>query len=1016
MDYRILGPLEVADRGAQLALTGQRQRALLALLLLHRNEVVPSERLIEGLWDGEPPPSAAKALQNAVSQVRRALARDDPGGAGPLATEHGGYVLRVAPGELDADRFEALLAEGREALDHGDPAIAGERVRKALRLWRGPPLADLTYEAFAQPEIARLEELRLAALEERVDTDLALGRHADLIAELEAAVAQHPLRERTRAQLMLALYRSGRQAEALEVFRAGRRTLVGELGIEPGPALRERHEAILRQDEELAAAPRPRPPPSPARRRWTLHALVAGSALLLVAAAAAAAVIAMRDEPSGAGLKRVTGNSLVAIDPRSSRIAASYPTGSTPTSVAAGDHGAWALNADDATLTLVADRTSAPRTFSVPGTPVDLAAGSDGSWALTGRRGADFRVVELDPSTGAPLRTIVLPKGEDATWFSLNRLALGRDAIWALGAEGRLLRIDPSGARPTVDVRGLDASAVAASGDGAWAIAQTPRSYVIARVAADGRVTRRVPIAATELDGLATGAGAAWVTAPQEGLLWRVTPETTRSLPVGAGARGVAVAGGAVWVANAARGTVTKVDPRSGRIASTVQIGNAPRALAADGKYLWVTVAAGAGAPARDAARAASGAVTAPSCGAVDAGGRPPDRLIVSDLPLHREGMGSVADAISFALRRREFRAGRFHVGYQSCDDSTAKQQDFDPEKCRANAELYAQTPRVVGIVGPYNSPCTLEQLAITNRAPGGPLATISPTNTVLELTKPLPGGAPDQIARLYPTGRRHYVRLLGANDGQGAALVEFARDQGVRRLAIVHDEFDYGRATAWHARRAARRLGVDVTGVHRVRVMRGAGPARATGRRVARARPDGLLYAGVPDWGPSRGERPAFALVRTVRERRGRAIPVFGPDSWSDGPFAFAELGRNARGIYFTQPGVPVKRLGPEGQRFAREFGATQPGGIVRDDAVLAAQAIELLLDAIARSDGTRGSVTRALLATDIQDGLIGPVRFDADGDISPQPYSVIHLTRRTGMNAGLIPSGAALAAIITP
>jgi DNA-binding SARP family transcriptional activator len=1015
MDFRILGPLEVtADRGDRLALTGQRQRALLALLLLHRNEVVPSEQLVEGLWEGEPPPSAPKALQNAVSQVRRALAHGEPGGAGPLDTAHGGYVLHVAPGELDADCFEALLADGRDALDEGDPVVAGDRLREALRLWRGPPLAELAYERFAQSEIRRLEELRLAALEERIEADLAVGRHADLVAELEALVEQHPLRERMRAQLMLALYRTGRQAEALEVFRDGRRALIGELGIEPGPELRARHDAILRQDEALTAVPR-------ARRTRTVHprhasVLLLGAALLALAAAAAAALMLARgDRTPAAGLPQVRGNSLVAIDVRSARPVASYPTGGTPTSVAAGVHGAWALNADDATLTRVSDQTSTPRTLSVPGTPIDLAAGAEGVWALAGRGGAHFRLVELEPTTGATRRTVALPPGEDATWFSLNRLALAPDALWAIGAEGRLLRIDPSGVRPIAAVRGLDASAVVASGDGAWAIARSPLSHVLAHVSAAGRVTKRVPVVAAELDGLAAGAGAAWVTAPQEGLLWRVTPESTRSIDVGAGARGVAVAGGSVWVANAARGTVTRVDPRAGRVTATVRLGNAPRGVATDGDRLWVTVAAAAGAPASDAERAASGAVTAPACSAVVAGAAAPDRLIVSDLPLHLEGMSSVADAIAFALRRREFRAGRFDVGYQSCDDSTAKQRSFDPEKCRANAALYAQTPRVVGVIGPYNSDCALEQLAVTNRAPGGPLATISPTNTLLELTKPLPGGDPGPVTRLYPTGERHYARLLGANDGQGAALAQFAHEQGARRLAIVYDEFDYGRTIAWYARRAARRLGLGLTGVYRIRVMRGAAPARALGRRLARARPDALLYAGVPFWGPSRGERPAFALVRSLRERLGRELPVIGPDAWADGPSVFAELRSYARGIHFTQPGVPVARLGAEGQRFAAEFGATQPGGIVRDDGVLAAQAVELLLDAIARSDGTRGSVTRALLATDIDDGLIGPVRFDPDGDIRPRPFSVIRLTRRTGVEAGLIPT-ADVAAIIEP
>jgi DNA-binding SARP family transcriptional activator len=206
MDYRILGPLELVDGSIPLTLSGGRQRALLALLLIHRNEAVPSEQLIDALWGERPPPSAPKALQNAVLQIRRALGDK----ATALVTEHGGYLLRVADGELDADRFAALAAVGRAALDEGDPAAAASKLREALGLWRGPPFTDLGYEAFAQPEIARLEEQRLGALEDRIDADLALGRHEDLLGELQELVAREPLREHVRGQLMLALYRSGR--------------------------------------------------------------------------------------------------------------------------------------------------------------------------------------------------------------------------------------------------------------------------------------------------------------------------------------------------------------------------------------------------------------------------------------------------------------------------------------------------------------------------------------------------------------------------------------------------------------------------------------------------------------------------------------------------------------------------------------------------------------------------------------------------------------------------------------
>jgi WD40 repeat protein/DNA-binding SARP family transcriptional activator len=230
------------------------------LLLLHRNEPIASDRLIDALWGETPPPTAAKVLQNYVGQLRRAL--DDRGGR-RLQTLGRAYALRVEDGEVDADRFERLVREGGEALEHQRPADAAARLREALALWRGPPLADVAYESFAQAEIARLEERRAVALEWRIDADLALGRHADLVAELEALVARHPLRERLRAQRMLALYRCGRQAEALEAFRQARRLLVEEVGVEPGAELRGLHEAMLRQDRSLEFEPAELP-----RERW----------------------------------------------------------------------------------------------------------------------------------------------------------------------------------------------------------------------------------------------------------------------------------------------------------------------------------------------------------------------------------------------------------------------------------------------------------------------------------------------------------------------------------------------------------------------------------------------------------------------------------------------------------------------------------------------------------------------------------------------------------------------------
>jgi DNA-binding SARP family transcriptional activator len=246
MEFRILGPLEAWDGARALPLGGTKQRGVLVLLLLNANRVVSAERLIDQLWGERPPETAASGLQVYVSRLRKLLP------PGTLVTQPPGYVLRVASDALDADRFEGLLAAARAARSRRELRRAAALLEEALSLWRGSALAEFAYEPFAQAEIARLEELRLVALEERIEARLALGRHADLVGELEALIAEHPLRERLRAHLILALYRSGRQAEALEAYQAARTALVEELGIEPGQELRELEKAILTQDASLA--------------------------------------------------------------------------------------------------------------------------------------------------------------------------------------------------------------------------------------------------------------------------------------------------------------------------------------------------------------------------------------------------------------------------------------------------------------------------------------------------------------------------------------------------------------------------------------------------------------------------------------------------------------------------------------------------------------------------------------------------------------------------------------------
>jgi DNA-binding SARP family transcriptional activator len=244
MQFRILGPLEVTGDGEQIALGGASQRALLAVLLLHANEVVSSDLLIDQLWGDEPPASGVTALQVRVSQLRKALGKN----AARLETSPSGYVLRVEPDEFDLDSFTRLLSDAESA----EPAVVAEKLREALALWRGQALTGLADASFARAAIVRMDELRLAAVERSIDAELALGRHSRLVGELEALVLQHPLRERLHVQLMLALYRSGRQAEALAAFTAVRGMLVDKLGIEPNRSAQELQRAILLQDPALS--------------------------------------------------------------------------------------------------------------------------------------------------------------------------------------------------------------------------------------------------------------------------------------------------------------------------------------------------------------------------------------------------------------------------------------------------------------------------------------------------------------------------------------------------------------------------------------------------------------------------------------------------------------------------------------------------------------------------------------------------------------------------------------------
>jgi peptide/nickel transport system substrate-binding protein len=585
--FRLLGPLEVSDGTHSIRLGEGRQRSVLVLLLLHRNEAVASERLIDALWGEAPPARAAKMLQNHVGQLRRALGDGD---GQRLQTRGHAYALRVHDGELDLDRFEELVREGGEALERDRPADAATRLRKALALWRGPPLADVAYAAFAQGEIARLEERHSAALEQRIDADLALGRHAELVAELEGLVAEHPLRERLRSQHMIALYRCGRQADALEAYGEARRALLDELGVEPGPALRDLQAAILRQDPELAPAPTawPRPLGASPRRRAML---AAGGALLVAAAVGAAVLTGGRGHQRGLPALART-DAVVAIDPAAARVTGAIGVGPSPSHLAADGRTLWVTNGNGHSVSRVDAADGRVRlTVTVGNGPAGLAVGDGAVWVVNS---LDGTVSKIAAATGKVLKEIRVGNGPSG-------ICIGHGTVWVASSEDRAItRIDERTGRRIGTTR-LDTgpTELACSASAVWA--SSGASGTVTRLSATTGAVVKTISTDDGASGLALADGALWVANTLAGTVSKIDPErdsVVATVPLGRedGPSEVAAGGGRVWVSNEFAGTVVGIDPRREKRVSRVHVGYRPQGLALADGALWVGVrASGAG-------------------------------------------------------------------------------------------------------------------------------------------------------------------------------------------------------------------------------------------------------------------------------------------------------------------------------------------------------------------------------------------------------------------------------------
>jgi DNA-binding SARP family transcriptional activator/streptogramin lyase len=562
VEFRILGPLEVVGADGPVVLHRGKEQALLAYMLLHANEVLPSDVLIDALWDERPPATAPKILQNAVSQLRRAL------GDGRIETRPPGYVFHLQPDELDVDRFETLARDGRPA--------------EALALWRGPPLPELREERFADDARRRLDEERLAVLESRIDHDLAAGRHAELVPELEQLVARHPLRERMHGQLMRALYASGRQADALDAYRRARRTLDEELGLQPGPELQELERKILTQDADLAPARRRQSgAPRTARRRGV--ALIVGALLLI-----AAAVVVVLKTTGDTKPVVASPNSLAAIDPRSNRVVAAVAIGNTPRGVAVGRRYVWTANAGEGTVSQIDPKTLKPvRTIGLGKAATALVEANGQVWVATG---SDDTVERIDARSGGVLGSVRLPSDLSSSAYTI---ASGAGAVW-VGSGNDVVKIDPVEAVATRRLHvGGGVNGVVVLGSSVWVVASDESLVRISAVAF--RETAKTGIGLVP-SGIAASPDAVWVGTPTvmriDPLTARVT-ETKEVIPIRPGnyppTVNIAYGAGSVWVASYDTGRVIRLNPSTGA-ATTIHVGGRPSGITVGDGRVWVTV------------------------------------------------------------------------------------------------------------------------------------------------------------------------------------------------------------------------------------------------------------------------------------------------------------------------------------------------------------------------------------------------------------------------------------------
>jgi DNA-binding SARP family transcriptional activator len=587
VEFRILGPLEVTRGRGGVSVKTPKLRALLAVLLLHPNEVVSSERLIDELWGERPPATAPKLVQIYVSRLRRELGLD------AIETRAPGYLLPVGEDDLDAARFRRLAGEGRRLATGDEPEPARRVFREALGLWRGPPLADVPFESFARNEVERLEEERMTALLDLIDCELALGRHAEVVPELEALVGQDPLRERPRAQLIVALYRSGRQADALALYRDARRTLVEELGLEPGRELRDLEKAILTQDPGLEAPPKR----SAAQRPRLLRRLtrpVAAAVVVAVGLTLAALVVAVALSRRTDASIQLAPNHVGFIDAKSGRVTKSFQVGRGPQALTLAYDSVWVANYRETTVTRIGRADGRSVTIPVGGHPTGLTADRGTIWVWT----LEGLLVPIDPRYNRAGNSIPLASKIVGAQSTSGKITSGAGYLWIAAPPATLIRVDAANPRnsplrilPDEGVQG----AITYHGGNVW-VAGADQVFPITAETANPDTGATVGV----VRDLAFGTRSLWVISGGPGhvggvaqALRRVDPHTglgQATIAVGSDPVSVAIAGGSIWIAERTDGAVERVDAAQGRVVETISLGAKPTALASDRTGVWVAV------------------------------------------------------------------------------------------------------------------------------------------------------------------------------------------------------------------------------------------------------------------------------------------------------------------------------------------------------------------------------------------------------------------------------------------